>query len=146
MSSVGDSKSKCSNALAGSRRTSGKPCQHNGYWCREMGGRQPEPHSLTCFLSYGLQTASLSPNPATLSLAHPGLPFGPKPLPPLSALSKALHLGALYAVLCLPVLPPSPKTSAFSTRAPDPTPIHLSRLCHVLNDINCLWSGGILKR
>lgn len=93
------------------------------------GDRQPEPHNLTCFLSYGLRAASLSPHPA-LSLAHPGLP--PKPLPPLSALSKAL--------------PPSPKTSAFSTRAPDPTPIHLSRLCHVLNDINCLWSGGILKR
>lgn len=101
MSSVGDSKSKCSNALAGSRRTSGKPCQHNGYWCREMGGRQ-----LTCFLSYGLQAASLSPNPATLSLAHPGLPFGPKPLPPLSALSKALRPGALYAVSSCPSTQP----------------------------------------
>lgn len=98
MSSVGDSKSKRSYALAGSRSTSGKACQHNGYWYREMGGRQPEPHNLTCFLSYGLQTASLSPNPATLSLAHPGLPFGPKPLPPVSALSKALRPGALYAV------------------------------------------------
>lgn len=118
MFSVGDSRNKCSYVLAGSRGTFGKVWRHNGHQCREK-GRQAARTSQANLLLIRLP-ASGPTCLQILALAHPDLPFQPKPLSPTLYTQHGSLSSTLYCYVVISSQPLKHLDSPNSPLTPPP--------------------------